>query len=104
MLAESEMRNPSLDLRPGMYANARIGIERKENALLVPAEALLMEKSSASVFTVTDKKARKRPVKIGFNDGIKVEIMEGIKQDEAVILLGKTPLSDGRAVNVTEGK
>src|SRR4051812_2870246 len=104
MLAESEIQNPKLELRPGMYANARIGIERKENALLVPAEAVLLEKANASVFTVVDNKAKKRAVKTGFNDGSRVEILDGLKPDEAVILIGKVPLSDGRLVNVTEGQ
>ena len=104
MLAEVELPNPKLELRPGMYATSRIGIERKEKALLVPIDAVLMEKANASVFTVVDNKAKKRPVKLGFNDGSRVEILEGLKPDERVILLGKGPLSDGRPVNVTEAK
>src|SRR5262249_21398379 len=36
MLAEIEVPNPNLTLRPGMYATVRIGIERKEDALLLP--------------------------------------------------------------------
>src|SRR6266480_8047266 len=55
MLAEIELPNPKLELRPGMYATVRIGIERKEDALLVPVEALLMEKANSSVFTIVDK-------------------------------------------------
>src|SRR6266853_5939423 len=42
MLAEIELPNPKLELRPGMYALVKIGIERKEDALLVPADALLV--------------------------------------------------------------
>jgi membrane fusion protein (multidrug efflux system) len=104
MLAEVELPNPKLELRPGMYANVKLGIERKENALLVPAEAVLMEKANASVFIVAENKAKKRPVKIGFSDGSNVEILEGLKPEEAVILLGKAPPTDGRPVIITEGK
>jgi len=43
--AETELLNPKLELRPGMYAIVKIGIERKEDALLVPVDALLIEKS-----------------------------------------------------------
>src|SRR3989441_5047548 len=59
MLAEIELSNPKLELRPGMYASVKIGIERKAGALLVPVEALVVEKAGAFVFTVKDNQARK---------------------------------------------
>ncbi len=74
MLAEVELPNPKLELRPGMYAIVKIGIERKEDALLAPVEAVVTERAGASVFTVVENKARKTPIKTGFNDGANVEI------------------------------
>src|SRR5881394_496722 len=100
MLAEIELPNPALELRPGMYAVVKIGIERKEDALLVPVEALVTERAGASIFTVVDAKAKKIPVKTGFNDGANVEIVSGIKPDQPVILVGKRTLGDGQAVQV----
>lgn len=100
MLAEIELPNPKLELRPGMYATVKLGIERKENALVVPVEALAMEKANAFVFTVAGDKAKKTPVKIGFNDGANVEIVSGLKPDEPVIRLGKTVLADGQPIKV----
>ncbi len=104
MLAEIELPNPKLELRPGMYAIVKIGIERKEAALLVPVEALVVEKAGAFVFTVVDNKARKSPVKTGFNDGANVEIVSGVKPEQPAILVGKRVLNDGQAVKATEGK
>jgi len=43
-------------------------------------------------------------VKIGFNDGSKVEIIDGIATDTPVVLIGKRPLSDGQTLQVTEAK
>lgn len=100
MLAEIELPNPKLELRPGMYALVKIGIERKEGALLVPVEALAVEKAGAFVFTTMDNKAKKTPVKTGFNDGANVDILSGVKPDQPVILIGKRTLSDGQAVRV----
>jgi membrane fusion protein (multidrug efflux system) len=100
MLAEIELPNPKLELRPGMYAIVKIGIERKEDALLVPVEALVVEKAGAFVFTVMDSKAKKIPVKTGFNDGTNVEIVSGVKPDQPVILVGKRTLGDGQIVKV----
>jgi len=104
MLAEIELPNPKLELRPGMYASVKIGIERKDDVLLAPVEALVVEKSGAFVFTITDGKAKKTRVQTGFNDGANVEIVSGIKIDQPVILVGKRSLNDGQPVTVETAK
>ena len=100
MLAEIEIANEKHELRPGMYATAVIAVEKKDNALLIPAEALVVEKVRNSVFTIVDKKAKKVPVKVGFTDGGSVEILEGLLPDKAVITVGKQNLNDGQPVIV----
>jgi len=104
MLAEIELPNPKLELRPGMYASIKIGIERKDDALLVPTEAVVVEKAGTSVFTIADGKAKKTRVQTGFNDGTNVEILSGIKNDQQVILVGKRLLNDGQPVTVEEAR
>ena len=103
MLAEIDLENPKRELRPGMYATAKVGLEKHADALLIPVEAAVIEKSGTSVFTVADGKAKKVPVKVGFNDGASVEILEGLGPNQSVILVGKLVLSGGQPVNVTEG-
>ena len=104
MLSEVELPNPKLELRPGMYAIVKIGIERKDDALLVPVDALVVERAGAFVFTINDNKAKKTRVQTGFNDGTHVEIVSGVKPDQPVILVGKRLLGDGQAVKASEGK
>ena len=104
MLVEIDLDNPKRELRPGMYATARIGVEKHMDVMLVPVEAAVFEKSGTSVFIVTDAKAKKTPVKTGFNDGTSVEILDGLATNQPVILVGKPVLSSGQAVNVMEAK
>ena len=104
MLTEIELPNPNGGLRPGMYAGVQLEVERKQNALLVPVQALLVEKAGASVFTVADGKAKKTPVQTGFNDGTNVEITSGVNPDQAVINIGKQTLNDGQPVKPVEVK
>jgi membrane fusion protein (multidrug efflux system) len=104
MLVETELPNPTGDLRPGMYASVRITVERKPDALLIPVEALVVEKTRNSVFTVADNKAKRLIVKTGFSDGGWVEVLEGVTLDQTVILVGKQVLTDGQPVSVTEEK
>jgi membrane fusion protein, multidrug efflux system len=100
MLAEVMLDNPQLALRPGMLVTARLGIEHKENALLMPVASLVMEKANAFAYTIESGKAQKHPVKVGFNDGENVEVLEGLNTRDAVILVGKLALSNGQAVQV----
>jgi membrane fusion protein (multidrug efflux system) len=100
MLAEAILDNPDLSLRPGMLVTASIGIERKENALLMPVDALVMEKANAFAYTLNGRTAAKRPIKIGFKDGKNVEVIEGLAVGDPIILGGKLKLSDGQPVQV----
>ena len=104
MLTEIELENPKLELRPGMYATVKIGIEHKEEAPLLAVDALVTEKSGTSVFVVNENKAKKTKVQTGFNDGTNVEILKGINPDQQVILPGKQPPNDGQPVTISEGK
>jgi multidrug efflux pump subunit AcrA (membrane-fusion protein) len=85
-----------------MYATARVGVEKHSDALLIPIEALVMEKVNAFTFIAEGGKAKKTAFKAGFNDGTKVEVLNGLTGGEAVILMGKMTLVDGAAVNPTE--
>jgi membrane fusion protein (multidrug efflux system) len=101
MLTEVMLDNPQLALRPGMLVTARMGIEHKERALLMPVESLVMEKANAFAYTVDGNKAAKHPIKIGFNDGKNVEVLDGLAASDPVILAaGKLKLNNGQAVQV----
>jgi membrane fusion protein (multidrug efflux system) len=104
MLAEIELDNPKLELRPGMYAMARVGVEQKQDVLLLPNDAVLTEKSGSSVFQVIDGKTKKTKVQTGFNDGTKTEIVSGLQPDQPVVIIGKKTFVDAQPVKVVETK
>jgi membrane fusion protein (multidrug efflux system) len=104
MLSEIEIQNPRRELRPGMFAEVKIMVEHKSDALLVPVEAVVVEKAGNSVYAVAGGEARKVAVKTGFNDGVSVEVLDELKPDAPVILVGKQTLTDGQRVNVVEVK
>src|SRR6478735_4437583 len=104
MLTETQMPNPGMKLQPGMLVNARIGIEKKEDALLLPVQALIKEKTNSFVFIYQDGRVKKAPVQVGFNDGTNVEIVTGIKPADLAIVPGQQVLRDGQVVKATEAK
>jgi membrane fusion protein, multidrug efflux system len=104
MLVEAELKNPLGELRPGMYVAVQIVLERKADALMVPANAVVTEKGESFVFATDGHTARKLGVKTGISDGARTEIVQGLPTEQPVILVGKLPLRDGQAVNPTEAK
>lgn len=99
MLAEADLKNADLKLRPGMYASAKIAVEKHEKATLIPVAGLVMEKTNAFVFKHVDGKAIKTAVKIGFNDGTNVEVPE-LKPEDVILLPGTTLLTDKQPVTI----
>src|SRR5206468_7402196 len=104
MAAEVDLPNANGELQPGMFVAAKIAIERKSDALLLPVDAVVIEKTGASVFTVAGGKAHKVRVKLGFNDGKSLEILDGVNAESPVILIGKLALNEGQPVNATEAR
>lgn len=104
LTVEADLPNADGALRPGMYVNARIGVELHRDALLVPAAALVREKAAGFVFVFADGKANRVPVKFGFNDGVNVEILEGVATGARVLIPGKVALTPGQAVTAVEAK
>lgn len=104
MLVEADLPNISNELRPGMYATVKVGVENHTDVLLAPVAAVVREKENAFVFVADGSKAKKKAIKTGLNDGAQVEVVSGLQGHEAVILVGKLALTDGQAINVTEGK
>jgi len=99
MLAEADLKNPDLKLRSGMYAMTKIAVEKHEAATLIPVAALVMEKTNAFVFKHVDGKSMKTAVKIGFNDGVNVEVPE-LKPEDVLLVPGTATLTDKQAVSI----
>jgi membrane fusion protein, multidrug efflux system len=105
MLTETQIANPGMKLQPGMLVNAHISIEKKSDALLLPAETLVKEKTNSFIYIFNDGKIKKAPVEVGFNDGTNVEIVAGIKPADLAIVPGQQQaLRDGQLVKITEEK
>jgi RND family efflux transporter MFP subunit len=102
MGTEIELANPDGVLRPGMYASVRIGLHRRNDVLLVPAEAVLREQGEPFAFTVEDGRARKVALQLGLDDGIRIEVKQGLEPRDVVVVAGAQSLRDGQACRAVE--
>jgi len=82
--------NPTGELKANMSANAEIILEEKHDVLLIPEAAVIYDKErNASVETPDpkgEKGRRKLAVKLGLSNGVKTEVLEGLKEEQQVIL------------------
>jgi membrane fusion protein (multidrug efflux system) len=87
-------------LRPGMFARVAIVYERRPDALQIPRTALLDSEGPPKVFVVKDGKAAERAVKLGLSNGAWIEVTEGLKDGEQVVVVGQGAVKPGAAVRV----
>jgi multidrug efflux pump subunit AcrA (membrane-fusion protein) len=103
------VENPGAKLKAGMFAKVRIITERKEHIVKIPASAMIQRFGEYYVFTVEPdsrdpafKTARRKTVVPGILiDGV-LEVQQGLKPEEEVIVRGQSLLEDGSRVNVIE--
>ena len=84
------IHNPGNQLKANMSANAEIILEEKSDVLLVPEAAVVYDKqrkASVEVPDATAEKGRSKvEVKLGISNGVKTELLAGLKQGQKVIL------------------
>jgi len=94
-----------ITLTPGLFARIKMKVETHENAVLVPAQAVLVNaKGERMAFIVQDGKALVRKVATGIEAGGLIEIISGVKPGEQIVVAGNEKLKDGTAVKALEKK
>jgi membrane fusion protein (multidrug efflux system) len=100
--ARVELPDPSRRVKPGMFARVNIVYERRENAMQIPRNAILDADGEQSVFVVVNGKAEQRRIAPGLTSNGWVEITEGLKGTEQVVVVGQGGLKTGTAVKVVQ--
>ena len=100
-IIDFEKRNDDERLGDGYRVEARIVIWEDANALRVPASALFRVDGEWAVFRVEAGRARQAVIKIGRNNGVDAEVLEGLEEGDAVILFPGGAIEDGALVTAT---
>jgi membrane fusion protein (multidrug efflux system) len=91
--------NPDQILRPGQYGRARILLDTKRGALLVPQRAVQELQSIYTVAIVDGGKVAFRTVKVGQKVDSLWVIEDGLKGGEQIVVEGLQRIQDGMTVN-----
>jgi membrane fusion protein, multidrug efflux system len=93
LLVRARVDNPGAQLKGGLFARPRVVFGVRDNAVVVPEEALVPQGGRQFLFKVVDgensqKLARRMEAKLGVRMPGRVEILEGLKPDDMVVTAG----------------
>lgn len=89
LTVRAELPNPSLRLRPGMFASVSLAPERRE-AVLIPSEAVIRTGKRTLVMLAQGEGGfRPAEIRIGRDASGKTEVLAGLAQGEKVVVSGQ---------------
>lgn len=101
---EITVQNKEHRLKSGMFAKVRLVIEAKNNVPVILKEAIMGHDPDNYVFVVENKKAILTKISLGIRQGPYFEVRQGLKEGDAVVIMGQQLLVDGASVEPENGK
>ena len=89
--------NDSIFVRAGYSANASIVLDRKEDAFALREALIQFDRKTQDPFVEVmtgDQKFERRDVKLGISDGVNVEILKGVSEEDQVKVWNRTEERD----------
>jgi len=98
MLVEVDLPNQDLALLPGMYASLELNVNTSASAPTVPDDALIFRDGKPFVPLVRNGRLKLASVTLGYDNGVDVQITDGIAPDDLVALNVGQAARDGDPV------
>jgi RND family efflux transporter MFP subunit len=103
LLAEIVVSNSNHQIKPDMVAKVKLLRETKSNAILVTEDIIqLVDRDRSILYVEKDGKAEERKLKIGGRQGNMVEILEGLKAGDHLIISGYQNVVNGTPVIIVQ--
>jgi multidrug efflux pump subunit AcrA (membrane-fusion protein) len=100
MQVEALIANAQRQLRPGFFARIVLYTGPPKDTIVIPVNAVMYDNLATKAFTVEGDKAKEKPIKIGYKYGEYVEVIDGLKTGEQLVIVGQNSLAGGMKVNV----
>ena len=98
--ASLDIDNLAWLLRPGMFVKAEIIVASKDSAIVIPKDIITSSRDGKTVYVVDRGAARRRIISTGLENPESVEVTEGLKKDERLVLKGFETLRDRSKVKI----
>jgi RND family efflux transporter MFP subunit len=92
--------NPDRTLRPGQFVHVAFPLRSSRGHVVVSRRALAWEGGQPQVFVLREGRVAVRRVRLGLDDGERVEVLEGLEPGEEVVTDDPGVLADGMRVQV----
>ena len=102
LLVEVDVRNPSGELLPGSFTSVHLRLPGKVSALTIPANALLFRSEGLQVAVVRNGQTKLVPIILGRDYGNEVEVVSGLRSDDAVIVNPSDSIEAGEQVQIAD--
>jgi len=100
MHTEVDVSNNDRVLMPGLYADADLTLEHKEDIPSVPLQAVNHEGDKTTVFVVNaNSEIEDRPVSLGIQTASDAEVVAGLTEGEQVVVSDRSALKPGEKVH-----
>jgi RND family efflux transporter MFP subunit len=100
MHTEVDVPNPQRVLLPGLYADAELVLDRKDDVPTVPVQALNQEGDKTTVLVVKGNgEIADRAVQLGLQTASDAEIVSGLNEGEQVVVSDRSGLKSGQKVH-----
>lgn len=101
--AEIEIPNWSRLLKPGMFARIEVVLLEKPEVLAIPSNAVMENQGEKFVYLLEGNKAARRPIVTGIEQDRFMEVREGLKEGDQVIVRGQEGIRENTTIRVIEG-
>jgi RND family efflux transporter MFP subunit len=103
MQTEIDFDNRDGRLIPGMYAETRLSLREKKDALTIPLESVTRSGDDATVLAVNpDNTIEERHVKLGLEDSVRVEVLSGLTDKDRVVIGNRSQFRTGQKIQPKE--
>ena len=98
LLTEVDIDNAKGELTAGLYGIVRLSIARPQPAIVLPSNAVVFDKRGLSAAVYADGAIHLRHLDLAADDGAQVEVRDGLKPGDRVVVNPPAELADGMRV------
>ncbi len=96
--------NPKRKLLPGAFAKITVSLSSNPNAFMIPSQAVVPILKGQKVFVVQGDSVVEHKISIGLRNELNVEVTDGLKEGDSVVVQGVIQMKQGAKVKVMKAE
>lgn len=97
---EIEVDNKELLIQAGTFAKAKVEVERKDEVLIIPSQAIIIRGNEARVYIIEENQAQPVTIETGISNNVMTEVISGLSLGDQIITKGNDNVIVGDLVRI----